>query len=302
MVKCSKCEKRKAVIELRYMKEYYCGDCFSKLYEKRVKKSIRKHNMIEKGDKIALAVSGGKDSLSMANVLNKLNRDVVAITIDEGIKGYRGKAIEKVKKFTESKNIPLNIYSFEDSFEVTMDEVVESREDESCSYCGVFRRRLINEAARELGCDKIATGHNLDDEVQTVMMNLIRSEPNRLARTGPVTGLKEHDKFIPRIKPLRKCSEKEDAVYAMINEIDFAESSCKYANSSFRLMAREHLNAMEEKQPGTKFSILSSYDKMLPALRNYYGENTGEIKECSMCGEPTSGKICKACKMEKEFN
>jgi len=297
VAECSKCGKRKTVINLEYMKEEYCGECFINLYEKRVRKSIRKHGMIQRNDKIALAVSGGKDSLSMANVLHKLNLDVVAITIDEGICGYRDNSIEKVRNFMQEKEIPLHIYSFKEEIGVTVDEVAEEHEEQSCSYCGVFRRKLMNKAARELGCDKIATGHNLDDEVQTVLMNLIRSEPQRLARMGPVTGLKDHGKFVPRIKPLRRCSEKEDAVYALVNGIDFDDGKCLYINSSSRLLTRECLNKMELENPGTKFSILSSYDKMLPALREYYRGKSGDIGECGKCGEPTSSDECKACRM-----
>ncbi len=301
MIKCSKCGENEAVIDLKYMDERYCGNCFSQLYEKRVRKTLRKYNMLETDDRLALAVSGGKDSLSMANVLNKLHRNLVIITVNEGVKGYRDKALKKTKKFAQDKDIDLEIYSYREEYGATIDEITEEEEEDSCSYCGVFRRQLLNKKARELDCDKIATGHNLDDETQTVFMNIIRGEPKRLARMGPVTGFKNHEKFIPRIKPIRRCSEKENTVYALVNNIDFEDKGCPYANSDYRLSTRNYLNNLERNQPGAKFSILSSYDKMLPALRKHYKKETGEINECSECGEPTSGEVCKACKMKKRI-
>lgn len=302
MAKCSRCEKNKAVIHLRYMDEKHCENCFTHLYEKRVRKTIRKHEMINKEDKIALAISGGKDSMAMAHIISKLHKNTVLITIDEGIQNYRDKSIKKVKNFAKEKNIELHIYPIEKQYNVSIDEVTEKKnKEDACSYCGVFRRQLLNKKARELGCSKIATGHNLDDEAQTVMMNIIRGEPRRLAQMGPITGFKDHDKFIPRIKPIRKCSEKENTVYAMVNGIEFEDNECPYAYSEYRSLSRDYLNKLEKQQPGAKFSILSSYDKLLPALRKHYKKETGEIKTCKRCNEPTSKETCKACKMKSKF-
>lgn len=300
MLKCSKCSSRKAVIDLKYMGEKYCGNCFVNLYEKRVRRTIRKHDMLKRDEKIGLAVSGGKDSLVMAHVIGKIHGETVLITVDEGISGYRDVSIKKVKKFAKERDMDLEIYSQKEEYGSTMDQVVSKKEEEdSCSYCGVFRRQLLNKAARELECDKIATGHNLDDEAQTILMNIFRGEPKRLARMGPVTGFKEHEKFIPRIKPIRRCSEKENTVYAIINNIDFESGECPYANSSYREISRNYLSEMEKNHPGTRYSILSSYDKMLPALEKYYREKSGEIENCKECGEPTSTEVCKACSMKK---
>lgn len=301
MTECSRCGKKKAVIGLDYMSEQLCGNCFSQLYEKRVRKTIRKHDMVDPDEKIALAVSGGKDSLSMANVMTKLYDNVIILTIDEGISGYRDKAIEKVEKFSEEKNIPLEEYSFEEEYGLTIDEVAEKNRSKTCSYCGVFKRRLLNKSARELGCDKLVTGHNLDDETQTILMNITRGETERLARMGAITGFRDHSKFVPRIKPIRRCSEKENTVYALVNDIDFESKGCPYAKSDYRLFSRNYLNRVEEKKPGTKFSVLSGYDEMLSALREYYKEKKGSINSCSECGEPTSRDVCKACKMKKEI-
>lgn len=302
-MECSKCGKNKAVINLRYMDEQYCRNCFTQLYEQRVRKTLREHDMIDRENRIALAVSGGKDSLAMAHILNKLYEDTVLLTIDEGIEGYREKSIEKVKEFASKRDLDTHIYSIEEEYGSSIDEITrEKDEEDACSYCGVFRRQLLNKKARELKCDKIATGHNLDDEAQTIMMNIIRGEPRRLARMGPVTGFKDHDKFVPRIKPIRKCSEKENTVYSMVQGIEFEEETCPYAYSQYRELSRDFLNDLERQQPGAKFSILASYDKILPALRKHNREGSGEIKECSRCGEPTSKKTCKACKMKKKLN
>ncbi len=302
MTKCSKCSENTAVINLRYMGEKYCANCFTQLYEKRIRKSIRKHEMIDRKEKIGVAVSGGKDSLALAHFLDKNYDDLVLIAVDEGIKGYRDKSIEKVKKFAEKRDSELQIYSQEEEYGANMDQITdEKNEEDACSYCGVFRRQILNKAARELSCDKIATGHNLDDETQTILMNIFRGEPERLARMGPVTGFKDHEKFIPRIKPIRKCSEKENTVYAMINNIDFESEECPYANSSYRNKTREYIGEMEKDHPGTRFSILSSYDKILEPLKEHYKGKSGEIKECDECGEPSSTDLCKSCRMRQKI-
>lgn len=271
-----------------------------KYYEGKIKKTIRSNKMLNKKDKIAVGVSGGKDSLVLLYLLNKFGYKVIAISIDEGIKGYRDKSLKYVIDFCKDK-IPLYIYKFKEEFGFMLDEIAKKSKRPQCSYCGVFRRKLLNKYARELGCDKVATGHNLDDEVQSIIMNFFRSEHQRSARMGPITGIIKHKKFIPRVKPLRERTEKEDVTYALIKGIKFYDGECPYIVSAYRVSIRDFLNDLENKYPGTKTSILHSFDRMLPFLQKYY-KTTKMPNQCEICGELSKEEICKACEMLKELS
>ncbi len=298
-VKCSLCNK-KAVIELKYANKKLCEKHFTLFYEKRVRRTIVKNSMLRRKDKVAVGVSGGKDSLVLLYLLHKMRYNVEAVLIDEGIKGYRDKTIPYVEKLCKELNIPLHVFSFKEEYGKTLNETVKKRKRPACSYCGVFRRSLLNKAARRINADKLAIGHNLDDETQMILMNFTRSELLRLARAGPVVGIVEDDRFVQRIKPLRECSEKENVLYALLTGIKYSDVECPYAGEAFRSTVRECLNMMEEKHPGTKLGILHSFDKLLPILKEHFQE-VGEVNACKVCGEPTSGEICKSCQMKKEI-
>ena len=298
-MKCERCS-RKAVIELRYASKAYCERHFVDYYEKRVKRTITKNKMLRRNEKIAVGVSGGKDSMCMLYLLHKMGYNIEAILIDEGIKGYRNKTIPYVEKLCKKLKVPLHIYSFKKEFKNTVDDIVKKKPGLSCSYCGVLRRRLLNNAARDIHADKLAIGHNLDDEAQMILMNLFRSELIRLARAGPVVGLVDNKKFVHRAKPLRECLERENVAYALINGIEYDDIECPYAKDAYRNSVREALNTLEEKQPGAKIGCLHSFDKIMPILREHF-EDSGTPNECVKCGELTSGNICKACQMLDEL-
>ena len=186
---CTKCGQ-KAAISLRYAHLELCQSHFARFFESRVKHTVRDYRMLGKGDKIAVAVSGGKDSCVMLHMLHRISKSLpitlFAITIDEGICDYREFSLETAKQECRKLGIPLHVVSFKEEFGRSLDELLKKKgEERSCSYCGVMRRYLLNKYARKLGADKIAVGHNADDVAQTVMMNFMRNEPERLARLGP---------------------------------------------------------------------------------------------------------------------
>ncbi len=298
-MKCSRCSG-KAVVELSYLDERLCATHFSALFEKRVRRTIAKARMLDrKKDKIGVGVSGGKDSLVLLYLLKKMHYDIVAITVDEGIRGYRDHSLSYIKRFCKKYKIPWKTYSLKKDYGFTLDSIPDKKL--MCSYCGVLRRGMLNRKARQLKCTKVATGHNLDDETQMILMNLFRGELERLARTGPVTGMIEDELFVPRVKPLRECSEKEDVLYALLHGIEYTDVECPYARYAYRNIVRDMLNKMEEKYPGTKFAILRNFDKMLPFLREYYMPKE-RPKRCKKCGEITRGSICKFCETVGEFS
>ncbi len=265
--------------------------------EKRVKKEIRRQIRVYPGDKIAVAVSGGKDSMVALKMLSSVfgprnGIEIHAVTIDEGIEGYRPPSVDIVRRFCSENSIPFHLRSF---FElgVDMDRIAPvSGESSPCTYCGVFRRRLMNDEARKIGARYLATGHNLDDTVQSVMMNFVRGDIERLARLGP------HEKvqpgLVPRFLPLRTIPEKETLLYALVSGTEFWDGECPYWKEALRNQYRDVVDELEERSPGSRFSILSSYDTLRPML--YSGFPPASLRICE-CGEPSVGGTCKSCQL-----
>ncbi len=282
--------------------EQLCKKCFIKYFEKKVRKTLRVYKLIDKKDEIAVAISGGKDSLTVMDILYNIYKDnkkimIKALMIDEGIKGYRDECIAPTKKFCKERNIPLEIVSYKQEFGFTLDQVVKGRKP--CSVCGVLRRNLLNIYARKLGVKKLATGHNLDDEAQTIIMNQFRKNIEASARLGPMNGIEDHESFVRRIKPLYFMSEKEIMTYAFIKGLTRDFNECPYNGESYRNQVREMLNNFEELYPGTKHSIVNSFMEILPVLQKK--EKKGKIKSCIQCKEPSSQDLCQKCVVLKQL-
>jgi uncharacterized protein (TIGR00269 family) len=185
-----------------------------------------------------------------------------------------------------------------------MDEVVKkSRKMERpappCSFCGVLRRKLLNTKAKELGYTRIATGHNMDDEIQSALMNYIRGDAEKIARMGALVGAVRDDRFVQRIKPLRDCPEEEVRLYADLKGIKYEPSRCPYSGDAFRGTIRKAIDSIEEEHPGSKAQTLKSTDKLIDILR----KNTeyGEMGRCDKCGDPCASRICRFCEIEKKI-
>ena len=299
--KCVYCGKD-AIVSLPYGPHRFCKEHFIYFFEKRVRRTIRMNRLIEGREKIAVAVSGGKDSLATLFILNKIfgkSNEIVAVMVDEGIYGYRDKAIEIAKRNCEEWGIKYEIVSMKKELGISMTEVMSripkgQLEQSSCSYCGVFRRKLLNEKAGLIKAKKIATGHNLDDECQSILMNIASNDLPRLARLGPTTGVKKFRQFVPRIKPLYECPENEVHKFAELSGFDFCKAPCcPYSWQAKRNIFRKIVNELEEEMPGTKFSILASFRKMKPLLKKEASK--GSAKACEICGSPTNAKICSSC-------
>ena len=291
-----------AVTYIRYNGTHLCSDHFRKYVEKRVKKEIRRQTDMRSGGTIAVAVSGGKDSMVTLSLINDVfgerrDVDIQCVTIDEGIEGYRPESIVLVKDFCKEHDIQYNQASFSD-LGVTMDSISGRCGDSSpCTYCGVFRRKLMNSLARGMGAKYLATGLNLDDTAQSIMMNFVRGDVERLARLGPHK--KVQPGLIPRIQPLRMIPEKESLLYAIVSGIPFHDGTCPYSEEALRNQFRATVDELENRSPGTRFSILSSYDTILPMLMDNLP--SADLRMCG-CGEPTLGKQCKACEFLKVFS
>ncbi|MFP3985452.1 MAG: TIGR00269 family protein [Candidatus Bathyarchaeia archaeon] len=304
---CTICKRRDAIYTRLYSGEKMCTKCFCLSIENKVRATISKYNMLSFDDEVAVGVSGGKDSMALLHVLAKLEKSfprtkLGAIIVDEGICGYRDEALKIAKKGCQKLAVEHVVVSFEEVFGHKLDELVERLQDEKvdsrgltpCAYCGVLRRRALNSAARDWGATKLATAHNLDDETQTILLNMLHGDPLRIVRIQPVSPPTD-SRFVSRIKPFCEILEKETTLYAYLKRIEFQSIPCPYASTALRSDARAILNRMEEKHPGLKYGFYRSVEKL-----RFSFERTNEVKKiesCKVCGEPTVGDVCQVCVM-----
>ena len=299
---CSKCGKAESVFHRAYSGEYLCKKCFTRSIEEKTAKTISKFSMMQHGDRVAVGVSGGKDSLSLLYVLKKLfddhnNNELVAVTIDEGIKGYRDESLQIVKDFCAQLGVESKVLSYKSLFGVDMDEAMVLRPSEkmsSCSMCGTFRRRATDIAAENVGADVVATAHNMDDQLQTFMINLLAGDVERIGWIYPEPV--QYARGMKKIKPFIEIYEYEIAFYALQREIPFQSEECPYMNESIRTDLREFFNSMEKDHPGIKYNAYNSMMKVSKVLRN---APQSEGKKCSVCGRDSTGDICSVCKTVK---
>lgn len=296
-MRCSKCSAP-AVTYIRYNGAHLCREHFLEYVEKRVKREVRLQLRLEGKAHIGVGASGGKDSQLALFLLHKIlgcrkGVRITAITVDEGIAGYRQNTIPDVRKLCSTLGLDHAVISFEEATDLDLDGMVSrTGEREACTYCGVFRRRCLNLKAKELGVDFLALGHNLDDMAQSILMNFVRGDVERLARMGPHERVQPG--LVPRIQPLRLIPEKETYLYALLAELPFSDAECPYAEHALRNEYREMVSEMERKHPGTRHSILGSYDRLRPLMRDGFPQAT--LLECE-CGEPTLNERCMACEM-----
>jgi len=312
MVKCTLCKRRNAVYLRPYSGEKLCAKCFCISIENKVRGTISEYEMLQPNDKIMVAVSGGKDSVTLLHILAKIEKDyprasLQAVTVDEGIRGYRDQAIKFAVKNCRKLGVEHVVTSFKDLFGVKLDELVRIIQEKTrekggltpCAYCGVLRRRALNIAAREASVDKLATAHNLDDEAQTILLNMVHGDALRIARVKPFLN-ERRVRLVQRVKPLCEVPEKEVAFYAYLRRIEFQGVPCPYASTALRNDVRVMLNRMEEKHAGLKFTLFKSAERIRPALEKMVEES--KLVECKFCGETTVGDVCKLCSMLRELN
>jgi uncharacterized protein (TIGR00269 family) len=198
------------------------------------------------------------------------------------------------------------VVSYADELGTRMDDVVETDPEDmaACAYCGVFRRDLLESYAEAFGADKLLTGHNLDDEAQTALMNFLEGDLQQIAKhfdasLGPFDRRRENDHFVPRAKPLRDVPEKEVALYACLAELPAHVTECPHASEAYRGEIRSLLLELEENHPGTRHSIMAGYEELaeLAAQRHRNGGDGSDLGDCDRCGSTTSGRICQKCRL-----
>lgn len=279
-MKCNQCNKQ-AIIS----NPARCKHHFIQGFEQTAHQTIKQFNLIKKGEKICVAASGGKDSLAVLDILSQ-QYDVDALCVDEGIPGYREQTIQDLKDFCKQRNINLKIVDFKDLGSKPLSELNPKH---PCSVCGVLRRKALLTYSK--GYDVIATGHNLDDECQSILMNLLRNQRQLLKRLGPRTPAREN--IAARIKPFYFIPEREIRAYCLVKNITTNFSECPNVVKSFRWRVGEELNELEHKRPGTKKNIAQHFIK----TQYQHQQETSTNKKCQRCNEPASNKLCRACQI-----
>jgi uncharacterized protein (TIGR00269 family) len=309
--KCGFCGRREAIFVRAYSGEKLCKSCFCKSIENRVRVTIADHDMFKFDDKILVAVSGGKDSVGLLHILAKIEKNfprvsLHAVSVDEGISGYRSEALRIAAENSEALGVAHSIFSFKDFFGLTLDEILEKTKKvrgnaslTPCAYCGVLRRRALNLAAERLDANVIALGHNLDDVVQTFLLNVVHGDVLNLGRFNVVSAVCG-GRFIRRVRPLCLVPEKETAFYAYVKGIKFQTVPCPYASEALRNDVRFWLNRLEQKHAGSLFTVFRSFEKIGKSM---------ELKAkafgvCRRCGEACAeGRdVCVACSFLEELD
>ncbi|KAF4441694.1 putative NCS6 Protein with role in invasive growth [Fusarium austroafricanum] len=265
---CVRCQNNRAVVKRPKNHHKLCRDCFVRVFEDEVHHTITSSELFFRGERVAIGASGGKDSTVLASVMKTLNErhdyglDLVLLSVDEGIKGYRDDSLETVKRNAVQYDMPLEIVGYDELYGWTMDQVVDTiGKKGNCTYCGVFRRQALDRGAKKLAIQHVITGHNADDVAETVLMNLLRGDMPRLSRsTRIVTG--DASSEVKRSKPLKYAYEKEIVLYAHHKKLDYFSTECIYSPEAFRGTARGLIKNLEKVRPSAILDIVRSGEDM----------------------------------------
>lgn len=300
---CRKC-RHKAVINLPQHNIALCRDCFTPFVHTQVERGIVSQNMFRKDDRILVAVSGGKDSLSLWQILLALGYQADALYVDLGIGQYSEQSRQKVNRFTEdlatSYGVKLHIHSVIDEEKLGIRELATLTHRPTCSTCGTMKRYQFNRIAIEHEYDVMATGHNLDDEAARLLGNVLHWQMEYLDKQTPNLPA-SLEGFAKKVKPLYRLTEREIAAYAVLNRIDYLVEECPMAKGSKMLMYKDILNQLEAQSPGTKqrfyWGFLQQYDKNTPSAKSMADHDRDRLHSCGTCGQPTTADICSYCKL-----
>ncbi|CAJ0584323.1 unnamed protein product, partial [Mesorhabditis spiculigera] len=281
-----------------------CTACFTRRFEEDVHETISSTSLFKRGERVAIGASGGKDSTVLAYAMKVLNErhdyglELILLSIDEGIKGYRDDSLKSVERNKIEYQLPLTILSYKDLYGWSMDEIVAKiGKKNNCTFCGVFRRQALDRGSYKLGCTKLVTGHNADDIAETVLMNLLRGDVARLERcTNICTG--EDGGSLPRAKPLKYSYEKDIVMYARVNKLEYFYTECIYAPNAYRNFARDYIKKLERVRPRAILDIIISGESV--AIRKEVAMPV--LGNCSRCNYISSQKLCKACLLIEGLN
>lgn len=300
---CRKC-KTKAVIGLPRHNAAFCKPCFNEFVTDQVVRAIKAERMFGKDDRILVAVSGGKDSLALWDILLKLGYRADALYVDLGIAGYSAGSRDKVRHFADTvaaaQGANLFIHTVQEEEGAGIRELADLVRRPTCSACGTIKRYQFNRAAVEGEYDVMATGHNLDDEAARLLGNVLHWQEEYLDKQGPSLPASVEG-FAKKVKPLYRLSEREIAAYAVLNRIDYMVEECPMAKGSKMLIYKEVLNRLETESPGTKqtfyWGFLERRTSAQPADTSMAEKDQALLHPCTTCGQPTTAEVCSYCRM-----
>jgi uncharacterized protein (TIGR00269 family) len=295
-VRCSTCDQP-AVVDQPYRGGHACQRHFLGSVDDRIRREFHRQLPRFSRGTVAVALSGGKDSaVALAATHRYFSRRptvrLLALTVDEGIDGYRSGTLAAAQKLAGELGIEHRVVRAESELGTTTDRTAAELPDTvPCSFCGVWRRRLLNQAARDAGADVLVLGFNLDDLAQTVLMNLVRGDLDRIGRMSPHMG--RQPGLVPRVAPLARVPEREVYLYARLAGLPFDHGECPHAGRAARNVFREVLWQLEEALPGTRQALLRTREQLLEWIPS---EGTsGAPRGCRVCGEAASGEVCRSC-------
>jgi uncharacterized protein (TIGR00269 family) len=295
-MKCNRC-RGPAVVEVRRHNAAYCKACFIHVFREQVKRAIKQHDMFAAGDRILIAVSGGKDSLALWDVLLDLGYDAAGLYLGLGIGGYSDRSGDVTKGFAADRDAELIVVDLERDYGYDIPTAGRKGSRSTCAVCGLSKRYVFNRAALDGGFDVVATGHNLDDEAATLLGNTLRWQTEYIARQSPL--LPGKDGMVKKVKPLFRLSELETAAYAFLRGIDYVVEECPLVAGNTQLRYKDAMNAIEASSPGTKAQFFLGFlERGRPLFRT---ADVAELAACEQCGQPTTGRFCAFCRARAQI-
>jgi len=292
-MKCRKCGDA-AVIELRRHNAAFCQPDFVEFFRNQVREAIRKHRMFTREEPVLVAVSGGKDSLALWDVLIEEGYQTTGLYLDLGIFDYSIESKKRCETFAGAHGVPLIVTAVADEVGAPVPVIKSVTRRPPCSGCGLSKRYLMNRVALERGFPVVATGHNLDDEAATLFGSVMHWQTDALPRQSPALAA-THPKLVRRVKPLYRLSEREAAAYAFLRGIDYIVEECPFAAGATSIAHKEILSRMEEASPGAKHNFLFGFlDRARVAFERV---EPVTLQECARCGQVTTGTVCAFCKL-----
>ncbi|MEM0027660.1 MAG: TIGR00269 family protein [Ignisphaera sp.] len=296
-IRCSLCGEP-AATRIAYAKLWLCKKHFIEFIEKRVFESINRYRLAGQGQRMLVAVSGGKDSITMLYLLHKTSMkmgfEVIALHMDLGIGTYSKISREIVEHFCKSLGTPLIILDLKTLIGYSLPELVHKTRRPPCSICGLIKRYLINVVAQEIKADAAALGHHLDDLLPYILKNFMLQNLFEISKLGPKT--ESVDGFVGRIRPLYDVSEHEIALYAKLSNLPFVDEECPYTSKkSLDKQVKEFLNNLESLHPGIKISFARAVARNIHVYKTLSVAKT--LKRCVVCGAPSSDDMCSFCKL-----
>ncbi|MGQ0520306.1 MAG: ATP-binding protein [Actinomycetota bacterium] len=294
-MKCRRC-RAPAVIELRRHNAGFCADCFLHHCREQVRRAIEEHRMIAPDERVLVAVSGGKDSLALWDILVELGYRVDGLYLGLGIGEYSTESGRFARDFAARRQVRLVEIDLPGDLGFDIPTGARAARRVPCSACGLSKRHLFNQAAVDGHYDVVATGHNLDDEAAVLFGNVLRWKTEYLGRQLPV--LPAGNGFVRKVKPLVRLGEREMAAYCVLRGIDYIVEECPMAEGNRHLGYKEALNAIEERSPGTKAAFYFEFlDKASHLFTPRAEAEQADLGRCSSCGAATPGDVCAFCKL-----